>query len=75
MPLDPGDNMKASEDFLQVVLHGHIVAAAETICTASSGSDLNLAEVSEVVVKKFVQIAVHLPSSSKVAKVKDRIFL
>lgn len=27
VPLDPGDNMKAAEDFLEVVLHAHIVAA------------------------------------------------
>ena len=40
MPLDPGDNMKAAEDFLQVVLQGNIAAAAETICTASSRKPL-----------------------------------
>jgi len=32
IPLDPGDNMKAPEDFVEVVLQGHIAAAAETIC-------------------------------------------
>ena len=31
MPTDPGDNMKAAEDFLLVVLHAHIVAAAKVI--------------------------------------------
>ena len=75
MPLDPGDNMKASEDFLQVVLHAHIVAAAKTIHSAAGGSELSLAELSKAVVEKFVQITVPLPSSPKVAKVKDKIYL
>ena len=38
VPLDPGDNINAAEDFLQVVLHAHIVAAAETIQAASDNS-------------------------------------
>ena len=75
MPLDPGSNMKAAEDFLQVVLHGHIVAAAETICGASDGSKLSLAELSKAVVEKFVHICVPLPSSPKVAQVKDKKYL
>lgn len=36
VPLDPGDNMKDAEDFLQLVLHGYIVAAAETIHAAET---------------------------------------
>ena len=63
MPLDPGDNMKASEDFLQVVLHAHIVAAAKTIHSTTGGSELSLAELSKAVVEKFVQITEPLPSS------------
>lgn len=39
MPLVPGSNMKAAKDFMQVVLHGHIVAAAKTICGASDSSN------------------------------------
>jgi len=31
VPNDPGENMKAAEDFLLVVLHSHVVAAAKTI--------------------------------------------
>jgi len=31
VPNDPGDNMKAAEDFLLVVLHSHVTAAAKTI--------------------------------------------
>ena len=31
VPLDPEDNMKAAEDFLLVVLHAHVVAAANEL--------------------------------------------
>ena len=31
VPKDPGDNMKAAKDFMQLVLYAHIVAAAETV--------------------------------------------
>ena len=31
MPLDPGDNLKAAEDFLLIVLHCHVVAAAKVV--------------------------------------------
>ena len=45
VPLDPGDNMKAAEDFLELVLHAHIVAAAESLSHASRG---NLVEMTEL---------------------------
>ena len=67
--------MKASEDFLQVVLHPHIVAAAETILAATDNSRISLAEPSQAVVKKFAQIAVTSPSSANAPKVKDTVFL
>jgi len=38
VPLDPGDNMKVAENFLEVVLHAHIVAAAKCLCDTSSGN-------------------------------------
>ena len=69
MPLDPGNNMKAAEDILQVVLQGHIVAAAETICTASS-RDLSLDDLSKAIVEKFVKITLPSPSSSKSSRTK-----
>ena len=77
MPLDPGSNMKAAEDYLQVVLHGYIVAAAETIrsTSTSDGSNLSLSELSKAIVEKFVQICVPSPSSPKVTKVKDKKYL
>ena len=46
--------MKASEDFLEVVLHAHIVAAAESLRDTPGGSN---AELSEAVVNNFVKIA------------------
>ena len=58
MPLDPGNNTKAAGDFLEVVLHAHIVAAAESLCNTSSG---NLTELSEAVVNKFVKVVLILP--------------
>ena len=42
--LVPGDNMKAAEDFLEIVLHGHIVAAAESIYATSDGSLSDLSQ-------------------------------
>ena len=47
VPLDSGDNTKAAEDFLEVVLHAHIVAAAK------SG---NLTKLCEAVINKFVKV-------------------
>ena len=31
VPTDPGNNMKAAEDFLKIVLNAHIFVAAKTI--------------------------------------------
>ena len=75
MPLDPGEYMKAFEDFLQVVLHAHTVAAGETTRAATDSSRISLAELSQTVVKKSVQVAVPLPSSANAPKVKDTVFL
>jgi len=40
VPLDPADNMKAAKDFLLVVIHGHIIAAADTILSDSNPIDV-----------------------------------
>jgi len=70
--------MKAAEDFLELVLHAHIVAAAESLCDTSSG---NLAELSEAVVNKFVKIVLPVPDSTtrnsltKQTTTKDQVFL
>lgn len=66
VPTDPADNMKASEDFLLVVLHGHVVAAAKAILTEFATTDV--LSLSKAIVDRFVKITV--PSSS-VATVKN----
>jgi len=60
VPLDPGENMKAAKDFL--VLHAHIVAAAESLCDTLGG---NLIESSEAIVDKFVQIVLPVPPKAR----------
>lgn len=72
VPLDPGDNMKAAEDFLEIVLHGHIVAAAESLYATSDGS---LSDLSQAIVDKFVQIVLPSPKSTTTRKPQDRVFL
>jgi len=42
VPQSPNDNMKAAEDFLLVVLHAHIVAAAENIFKEQTESPRHL---------------------------------
>jgi len=74
VPLDPGNNMKAAEDFLQVVLQVHIAVAAETVCTASD-RELTLAELSKAIVEKFVKITLPSPSSPSTSTSNDKVFL
>ena len=64
--------MKAAEDFLEVVLHGHIVAAAESLYATSGG---NLSELSQAIVDKFVQTVLPSPQSATTKKPKDCVFL
>ena len=50
VPIDPGKNMKAAEDFLILVLHAHVVAAAKGLLhsesfAGSSSSPLDVARV------------------------------
>ena len=56
VPTDPGDNMKAAEDFLLVVLHSYIVAAANVILTSES-RPANVITLSRRIVDKFVLIS------------------
>ena len=63
MPLDPGDNLKAAEDFLLIVLHSHIVAAAKVVLSNKEHpADLEL--VSRSIVQKFVNIKLPSPKPS-----------
>ena len=61
MPLDPGDNLKAAEDFLLTVLHSHMVAAAKVVLS-NKEHPVDLELVSRSIVQKFVNIKLpHLP--------------
>ena len=62
VPLDPQDNMKAAEDFLELLLEAHVVTAAE--CLLSIHSDLTLHQISQMIVDRYVI----LPSPSHASK-------
>ena len=62
VPKDPGDNMKAAEDFMQLVLYAHIVAAAETV-EDLTGAD-TVAGVAHIIISNYVL----LPSHSVIKK-------
>ena len=66
--------MKAAEDFLEVVLHGHIVAAAESLNATSGG---RLSKLSQAIIDKFVQIVLPSPESTTIKhkKPNDQVFL
>lgn len=59
VPLDPGDNMKSAEDFLMVILHSHIVAAAKVVLS-NNEHPLDLQSVSKSIVQNYINI--NLPS-------------
>ena len=70
MPLDPGDNMKAAEDFLLVVLHSHVIAAAEAVLSGAQATDVNL--LAKSIVDRYVCITI--PSSTDVQlQVDDKV--
>ena len=54
VPADPGDNMKAVEDFLVVVLHSHVVTAANAIPCGAGATDVD--SLSKSIVDCFVHI-------------------
>ena len=57
------------------MLHAHIVAAAETIRAATDSSRISSAELSQVMVKKFVQIGVPLLHLPMLLKLRIQMFL
>ena len=66
MPLDPEDNIrKGRRRFLEVALHAHIVAAAESLCGTP---DRNLGKLSEAIVHKFVQTVLLAPNPATAGK-------
>lgn len=60
VPNDPGDNMKATEDFMLVVLHSHVIAVANAILCGTEAKDVSA--LSKTIVDRFVQF--NLPSQS-----------
>ena len=51
--------MKASEYFLLVVLHAHIIAAAKAVCPAlcvSRAGELCVCDVAEAVINQFISL-------------------
>ena len=61
VPTNPEKNMKAAEDFLLLLLHAHIVAAAEKL----SDYDFDSESVGEVA-KSIINTHLLLPSSASV---------
>ena len=56
VPVHPADNMKAAEDFLLVVLHSYIVAAAKAV--QSNFDAVDVKALSKEIVKSFVNITI-----------------
>ena len=73
MPLDPGDNLKAAEDFLLVVLYSHIVAAAKVVLS-NKEHPADLESVSKSIVQKFINIKLPSPKPST-SKAVDKVHI
>ena len=56
VPNDPAQNMKATEDFLTVVLFSHIVAAAKSVVTTD---DLSFGLIAKKIIEKFVDLSIN----------------
>ena len=69
VPTDPGNNMKAAEDFLLVVLHSYIVAAANFILP-SEPRPAKVAILSRKIVDKFVLISTQCSTPQSVVDPK-----
>ena len=63
VPIDPGKNMKAAEDFLLLVLHAHIVAAAKGLLHSESFSGSSPSPLD--VARAIVDTHLLLPTSSQ----------
>ena len=73
VPIDPGDNLKAAEDFFLVVLHAHIVAAAKVILSQKNTTDV--AAISKQTVEQYITIDVPSVTESVSVKYKDKVYL
>ena len=63
--------MKAAEDFMQLVLYAHAVAAAETV-EDLMGAD-TVADVAHIIISNYVLLPSH--SINKKKKLRMRIFV
>ena len=54
IPNDPKNNLKATEDFFEMVLVGYIVTAAKQML--ASNKDLTLSETSDMIIDEYVRI-------------------
>ena len=62
--LDPSRNVKVAEDFLTLILHAHVITAAETLSEKSS-EPLKLEELAQDIVASFVASFVTLRHSTQ----------
>ena len=67
VPNDPAQNMKATEDFLTVVLFSHIVAAAKSVVTTD---DLSFGSIAKKIIEKFVDFGIIVCNNSE-TKMED----
>ena len=59
VPTDSASNMKAAEDFLLVVFHGHVVAAANAACPIPKtprAHQLSVSHVADAILDSFVNM-------------------
>ena len=54
---DTKHNMKASEDFLEVVVYGHVIAAAKEL-TSTTSEESTVHDISEKIISSFVKITI-----------------
>ena len=57
VPSDPGDNMKGTEDFLLMVLHAHVIAAAKVVLASMQVATPG--ELAKSIVERFVLISLN----------------
>ena len=73
IPNDPGDNIKGAEDFLLVVLHGHIISAANNVL---SDSDIqSVTTLAEKIVENFVCITTPNVACVNSDKSTDQVYM
>ncbi len=65
VPSNPEKNMKAAEDFLLLLIHAHVVVAADKLFEYDFGGD-SLTSVAKSVAKSIVNTHLLLPASTTV---------